>query len=390
MDTVNRIIEKWFLNEPALFAVTCTHSIVENRHIACPVRSGQGRIEYNPDFLSPLEEGTVEELLRNEAVRILLKHPYSRRPDGCCAEAVSKGSNLVIGDNYGKDSRLNNLEYPEDFALESNQTYEWYSREIQKRMPPLPGGEEPCAGQGQSSQQNGGQDPQQSPSGGNRADQDLSALWDEDEMQCQKINEVIKGLQSWGSLPGGMVENIQASTRAKVNWRNILSGFRASVLSSERHLTRMRPSRRSGFEQMGSQRHYTTRILVAVDVSGSISDENLSYFFGVINSAFRYGVQDIDTVQFDCGVTTVQPIRQALKRFTVTGRGGTSFQEPVDFACQQGYDGLVILTDGYAPEPTVPAFARTKIMWVCDNQRDYDAHHEWMSKYGRVCAMELR
>ena len=33
----------------------------------------------------------------------------------------------------------------------------------------------------------------------------------------------------------------------------------------------------------------TTKLLVAVDVSGSISSNDLSYFYGVVNSAFRYG-----------------------------------------------------------------------------------------------------
>jgi len=152
----------------------------------------------------------------------------------------------------------------------------------------------------------------------------------------------------------------------------------------------MKPNRRYGFEAMGSTRKFTTKLLVAVDVSGSISSDCLSYFYGVINSAFKYGFQDIDVIQFDCGITSIQSLKQKIKNVTAVGRGGTSFQEPIDFAIQNGYDGLVILTDGYAPAPTIPDNARTKILWVCEDQQSYDAHHTWMEKLGRVCTMNLK
>lgn len=151
----------------------------------------------------------------------------------------------------------------------------------------------------------------------------------------------------------------------------------------------MKPNRRSGFEQMGSTRQFNTRLLVAVDVSGSISSSALSYFYGVINSAFRYGFEAIDVVQFDCGITQVQSLKKTMKDVTAVGRGGTSFQEPIDYAKENDYDGLLILTDGYAPAPTLPDGMRCKIIWVCQDKSCYEANHNWMEKLGRVCTMEI-
>ena len=71
------------------------------------------------------------------------------------------------------------------------------------------------------------------------------------------------------------------------------------------------------------------------------------------------------------------------------GRGGTSFNEPVMYAHLNGYDGLVILTDGYAPEPVIPDGFRCKIIWVCEDRNSYDDCEKWMRKSGRVCMMEL-
>ena len=78
-----------------------------------------------------------------------------------------------------------------------------------------------------------------------------------------------------------------------------------------------------------------------------------------------------------------------MKEVTALGRGGTSFQEPVDYAHEKGYDGLLILTDGYAPVPTLPDGMRTKIIWVCQDRYCYENNHSWMEKLGRVCVMEI-
>jgi len=140
---------------------------------------------------------------------------------------------------------------------------------------------------------------------------------------------------------------------------------------------------------MGSIRRFDTKLLVAVDVSGSISSEALSYFYGVVNSAFKYGFEAIDVVQFDCGITKIQSLKKIMREVTALGRGGTSFQEPVDYANENDYDGLLILTDGYAPEPTIPDGMHCKIIWVCQDKNCYDTHHSWMEKLGRVCTMEI-
>lgn len=362
-DRITTIIEQWFIREPALFQVICTHDLVANSEMDCPIRSGKRRIEYNPAYLSEMTDQGLEEALRTEAVRILLKHPYERRPDACGPQAIALGSNVVVGDNY-RYSHFR-IETPADFELPSGMAYEWYARQIQSMLPPGMGTVPGASG-------------------------DLSALWDEDDLTVAMINGVIEGCTSWGTLAGSFAEKLKASTKATINWRNVFSGFRASILSSKRKLTRMRPNRRTGFENMGSIRRFDTKLLVAMDVSGSISSQSLSYFYGVVNSAFRYGFESIDVIQFDCGVRVVQSLKKVMRETMAVGRGGTSFKEPIEYAAANDYDGLLILTDGYAPEPIIPDNMRCKIIWVCQDRASYDAHHRWMEKSGRVCTIELK
>ena len=376
---ITKILENWFLQEPALFQVLCTHELVENSSISCPVRCGRRRVEYNPEILSEMTDGGLDEALRTEAVRILLKHPYERRPDQCSDQAIAVGSNVTIGDNYQYGNFR--IDTPATYELERGKPYEWYSRKIQELLPP-----DGSDGSDDSSELS---DNQQRLKGSNQRDTDLSGLWEEDDLTVAMINGIIDSVKEWGSLAGEFAEMLQADMRAKINWKNVFAGFRASIISSRRRLTRMRPNRRYGYDAMGSTREFDTRLLVAVDVSGSVTSQSLAYFYGVINNAFRYGFQSIDVIQFDCGVRVVQSLKNVMRDVTVVGRGGTSFQEPVDYAVENGYDGLLILTDGYAPPPVIPEGYRTKIVWVCENRESYEAHHEWMEQLGRVCTIEL-
>ena len=360
---IHQIIERWFIQEPALFAVLCSHELVENSKILCPIRSGCGRVEYNPDFVREMSDWGLEEALKTEAIRILLKHPYERRPDGCGGEAIAIGSNLAVADNY-PFARFY-MKIPADYNLPAGLSYEVYSREIEKLM-------------------------EEDPLDCDNSSYDLSELWEDDEFMVAKLNEIIGSIKDWGSISGDLAEKVKASTKSTIDWRRVLQGFRAQVLSSERRLTRMKPSRRTGFANMGSVRQFTSKLLVAIDVSGSISSECISYFLGVVNGAFKYGITRIDVIQFEMVVTREETLTQTIKSDVAIGRGGTNFQAPIDYAAGRDYDGMLILTDGHAPEPVIPSHFRAKIMWVCESDGAYREHSDWMRKSGRVCTMMLK
>ena len=208
----------------------------------------------------------------------------------------------------------------------------------------------------------------------------------------RQITDIVKGSTSWGSLPGDMVELIKKAAEGKIDYRGVLRMFRSSILTQKRRLTRMRPSRRFGFEQMGSRYDFTTHLLIAIDTSGSVGSEDLGRYLNVITSFFKYGIQEIDVLMFDTKVQgkplALTDAKKNIKELKVCGRGGTDFQAPVDYAVEHPeYDGLIIITDGYAPCPNTEQL-RTKLLWVIDNESSYKNIHENLRKTGRVCQME--
>lgn len=400
------LTEHWFLTEPALFALYCQQQVEENVRMECAVRCGQGRLEYNPLMLQHKTFAETEQLIRIELIRLFLKHPYEREPEGCCREAMSIGSDITIADGYCTLHKEKlPLQEPGLYHLPMGQYYEWYAKKIQEQMADKehkprqsqytdqqPGAsyrpESPDTNQRQGSQPNPADQPNtnEPPQPSDKSREDQSALWREDSLQRQRINDLIERTTDWGTLPAEVVEKIKASTQARINNRLIWQGFKSTILNSQRRLTRMRPNRRTGFVQMGNTRQFLTRLLVAIDVSGSISTQHLADFYSAINRLFLYGIAQIDTVQFDADLGPVEPMQQASRLISVTGRGGTNFQPIIDYFClHKEYDGLVILTDGQAPPPVISHIHHPPILWVCQNQSTYNSCHSWMQQSGRCC-----
>lgn len=391
-DRFKQLADMWFLREPAFFAVYCINDLTENPYMNCAIRCGQGRIEYNSEYIKTLTDNQLDELMKAEMIRVFLKHPYSRRPINCPNEKMIVASDMTLYGHYNfNEYRFVN---PADFGLEPGNFYEWYLMRMNDERLEDSGDD--------SNDGDGSNDKSDSKSGFNTdvpgSLSERAALWDEDDERCDKINKLIEQINSsnsWGSIPGNLTEKIIASSKAKIDYRKTLSGFRASILSSKRHLTRMRPNRRFDFQQMGSKYDLETRLLIAVDTSLSVTHTELANFFGVMRRMFRYGVTQIDVIQFDCQLQTPKPISlkdtKQLKCSEVKGRGGTDFQVAIDYLREHNYyDGMVIFTDGYASQPKIDFFTRTKFAWVLTDEKSYDENKEWMRKIGRVCYINAK
>lgn len=445
-EKIHKIVEDWFLMEPALFVIWCTHKLIKNEKLAVPMRSGRQMIEFNPEMMKDWNESEIAERLRFEVLRILLGHPYMRQPFKARKGILGLASDITLKSLY-KDTST--LPVPSDLIYEKGKCFEEYyalvkkyveQKETETYSPPYEsdggllddggGGLDDdadskksssapdksddgssCDGETEETEEDsnnkyatengddpelhdsgddeeiagGGRESSEPDMGGDTSEienmmrpyTEAAELWEEDQLMQESIRgkiEQVKRMNQWGSLPGKVVDEILASTIVRIDYRQILSMFRASVLSSSRKLTRMLPSRRYGFEYMGSKRDFTTELLVAIDVSGSVTNEGISQALSIINRFFKYGVENIDVIQFDYGLQGEKmTMKKALKdKFKVQGRGGTDFQAPIDLFLKDGYDGLIMITDGFAAVPEVPKVFRGNILWLIYENEWFD------------------
>ena len=448
-EVISHIVEEWFLTEPLLFSAWCTHTLAENRKMHVPMRTGKMRIEYNPDILADWTDEAIEERLKFEVIRILLGHPYQRQPYKAKKSTLGIASDVTLSATYHK---IKSIKVPEGLRYDRGLCFEEYYALVEaflnQQRPDNPGNDIPSQHEGcdesdedeidslststdsDSESEQEGREPRkglsapideddeetvpmedEKNSGGSGEDggeqeedeerdplqqiideaDESAELWEEDQLASEQVKETVRRAQrskQWGSVAGGLKDEIEATTIVRIDYRTILSGFRASVLCSKRRLTRMIPSRRYGFQYMGSKRDFATRLLVAIDVSGSVDDKQVAQALSIINRFFKYGVENVDVILFDVALHgEVMSMKKAQKSIKIEGRGGTSFQEPIDYFLDNHYDGLIMITDGYAPKPELPKAFYGNILWMLYNDEYFrdnggllPSAHQWIAE----------
>ena len=195
----------------------------------------------------------------------------------------------------------------------------------------------------------------------------------EQKMIDAAINESIVNSVSrikskdYGKLPGGLQEYINLlvdSLKPNVNWRRVLRIFTASSSRTRLKNTIRRPSKRYGTTP-GIKIQSKQKILVAIDTSGSVNEDELREFFGELYHIWKQGAE-IYVVECDTHIQN-QYHYTGRPPELVSGRGGTDFNAPIEFANEKHLpDAIVYFTDGYAPAPAV--ISRKPILWMVTNQ----------------------
>ena len=391
-DRLNTLKDRWFLTEPAYFMILCTHKIEITPGINCPIACGGGYVYLNEKYFIDKSDAYLDEVMKIEMIRILLKHPYQRQLPNKLKMYIS--SNLTIANNtsfttvklkttqdvfgsYEYDKECLEVIYDKlDIDIPEEQ-----NNDKQNNKPQFNSSNKDCNSKitsltkfddGCSSEEDA---------------YERCQFWKEDDYKNEEINNIIGKIESsssWGTIPGNVSDVIKKSLIPKFNYKAVFQQFRSTILSSEYQKTRMKPSRRFGYDAMGAKRKNTTSILVAIDTSGSISDEELELAFGFIKGFFKYAVDKLDVIMFDYDIypESLTSVDKRTKNLKIKGRGGTSF-EPIFKYIQNdnhNYDGVLIVTDGYAEVPSTKYlrnnYKHTKYLWVLNNEYNWKRFKE--------------
>ena len=159
---------------------------------------------------------------------------------------------------------------------------------------------------------------------------------------------------SWGSVSGEARGIIRKMISKEVPWEQLLKRFCGMTRRSDRRSSRKRLNKKYPGVHSGFKRSYTASIAVYIDQSGSVGNNELELLFGELaNLANRI---EFTTFHFD---TEVDEDSETIWRGGRTPEahrtrcGGTCFKAPSKHAekNKHRFDGYIILTDGYAPNP---------------------------------------
>jgi len=181
-----------------------------------------------------------------------------------------------------------------------------------------------------------------------------------------------------GKLPKGIDRLLDVILNERVNWKQLLYKYLTRTLPYD--YTYSRPSKKSfssGF-YMPSILRESIEVVVSVDTSGSISQDELGEFLGeIINIARSFNNIKIKLIVCDCEIKEVYDFSNGdidtIMNLKFSGGGGTSHKPVYEYLAENlpSTKLLVNLTDGYTEFPDEESF---KTIWVltkngCDESK---------------------
>ena len=360
---LDRAVKTLLIREPfyGLFLLNLNRYYGDKCDTACVCRNGiNTELCVNKKFWDTLSDDEQLAVLHHELNHILFKHITSSEYFGD-HNKFNKAADLEVN-SYIPVLQKDPYYYPARFNLENNKGTKFYY----ENLPDEPD---------QSKNDSGNS---YDPNDSHASWKDFQDLSDtekqliENQIDYQAKNAVETCQKIIGSIPGELKEYLDSLFKIKpqvFNWKAYFRRVIGNLITSELYLTRMRPSRRFP-DSRGVKFKRKPHVLVGVDTSGSISDEELEDFFSEIYYLWKSGVK-VTIAQID---TKIEHIEEYNGKFNkeIYGRGGTEFTDLINYYNERKKDfsTLVIFTDGYV-SLNLPSF-RNGVWIITKNGQHQD------------------
>ena len=204
------------------------------------------------------------------------------------------------------------------------------------------------------------------------------------EKQLQKVLADAKEqtVKKRGNVPGEIegVIIVEEIVPPKFDWRGYIRRFTGVSTKVFTKKIRRKENRRYE-ENPGLKIKMRQHMLLAIDTSGSVSNNELQEFMGEIHHIYKAGV-DVTIMQCDTSIRSIEAYK-GKNEINVVGRGGTEFDPVLDYynANQKKYTSLVYFTDGECYTSVIP---KGNVLWVLSERSNMND-----SLPGRVIKLEL-
>jgi len=336
--------------------------------------TAQFEMIYNPDFFASLPEEHVRGVLKHEFYHLIFDHVTSRKPEGVPHKAWNIAADLAINSHLqGELPEMACMPGVGPFAdLPLHQTAEWYLANMPQSDESEGGGEgsgDGGEGEGEPSADSPGSFDDHSgwsESGDSPAQEAANQMAKERLKQAMKeaANEASQSSKGWGSMSAGVKEEILKRLETKVDWKKVLRYFIKTSQRAARRSSVKRINKRYAYIHPGKKTQRQAKIAIAIDQSGSVSDQMLEAFFGELNSLAK--LAEFTVVPFDTEVAEDKVYvwkKGQNKKAERVMYGGTCFDAPTEYVNKNSFDGVIILTDMEAPKPKA---CKAQRMWLTD------------------------
>ena len=375
---IERCYKKMLIEKPfyGLFLLGLSKVIDRSVDTACVRKRGINcELVINPDYWNSQDDTQHLNLLCHETLHIIFQHMF-------LWDSFPNKEVLGLATDCEVNSYLNNLDnswvVPSIWNLPLKQGTKFYYEEILKQVPL------------QQKQQQSGESNGNSQGNNNEMPQtkDDHSQWGKDFQECseaekQLIQNQIKGqikaaaeqtIKMRGTIPAELQEIIDEILKVKpriFDWKAYFRRMLGSIYDVNIKKTRRKESIRFP-GAAGINHKKKVSILVAIDTSGSVSNQELEDFFSEITYIYKTGAR----------ITILECDAQISANYEYTGkwtgkvhsRGGTNFQPVIDYYRKnmKDYAALVYFTDG---ECYIPDNVPRDTIWVITSTGDHNKEY---------------
>lgn len=185
-----------------------------------------------------------------------------------------------------------------------------------------------------------------------------------------QLKQVAQSIKDKGSIPGEIAELVNGLLNPRppvFNWKAYFRRLLGTSFDINLKKTRRKESLR--FEDsFGLKKKKKHKILVAIDTSGSVSNEDYLDFFNEIKHIYKAGA-DIHVLECDMQIAAEYDFKGKIPTQR-HGNGGTSFLAPVQYFNdhRNDYSVCVYLTDGYGDQEACHPLG--KMIWIITSDGD--------------------
>ncbi|MBU3179654.1 vWA domain-containing protein [Clostridium psychrophilum] len=329
-------------------------------------------IYFNPYIFLNLSAEQMKSTIKHEIYHILSSHLSRARSlkTKYSTLAINMAMDIVVNQNLNYlppyATTLDSVNFKYSLKMLSYMTMEYYAVEIQKALNLLEE-DESLVDDSKDKLIKKEYDPSKT-----------HDLWDEsmdvDDETLNNFTEKFASLSEKGKVPlylEGILRGL-AKNKGEIPWNLYLKKI-MGTLESDKKKTATRRSRRqpNRLDLRGELRGHTARITLAIDISGSISDEE---FNGAIKEVFnivKTYKHEITLIECDTQIRevyTVKSVNSVRKR--CNSRGGTKFSPVFKYVNNTNTNILIYFTDGKGEEKLDVMPKGYKTLWVISGRGD--------------------
>ncbi|WP_250674131.1 VWA-like domain-containing protein [Paraclostridium ghonii] len=331
-------------------------------------------IYFNPLIFLNLNMRQMESAVKHEILHVVSMHLLrAKKLQGNYSTlAINMAMDIVVNKflnnlpPYATTLESVNVKY--SLKLEPYETFEYYIENIQTELNLMEKDEE---GEEDDSNKNEGIETKYN-------QEHTHDIWEEsddiDEKTFKEFTEKFVNNSQKGKIPDYLddIISVLKNSKGEIPWNLYLKKLMGTVESNKKKtITRRNRRQPNRLDLRGELRNHKAEIAVALDISGSISDEEFKQAIKEVLNIVKNYNQEITIIECDNEIKRVYKVKSEKDiKDRLEIRGGTKFSPVFNYANNKKINLLVYFTDGKGEDRLQVVPRGYKILWVISGRGD--------------------